>query len=277
MDMNRNDNHPKGEWSQRSFDNLRRALEEGQTPAGLTQLLAMLDNTEQSERNEAEDEVLLAQLMSAALHGVDIQRRFPRSFQRLVTDPALRDAFLEGLQALEEETPATLPFPANRDLSFLSSLRRKPVSQPRDGSGAWKTRWSRSAEEIAGLFSFLSFRPSPALREAAGFLEDETVTLLRGKLVSKGMELDVTLEATRPAAQPDELHLSLWVLASNEKAALRDDSYALSATVTWGSYEVAVKLTGDGHYELPSRAIAGVLDDFEKSKGSLTITVQQDT
>lgn len=274
--MNRNDDHPKGEWSQRSIDNLRRAVEQGQTPAGLAQLIAMLDHSEQFEHVEAEDQMLLAQLMSAALHGVDIQRRFPRNFRRLEADRALRTAFLEGLEALEEDADATLPFPVSRDLSFLSSLGRKPVSQPLDNSSALKTRWRRSAEEIAGLFSFLSFRPAPTLREAAGFLEDETVTLLRGKLVSKDMELDVTLEATRPASQPDELHLSLWVLAANEKAVLGDDSYALTATVTWGSYEVAVKITGDGHYELPARDITSVLDDFEKSKGALTITIQQD-
>lgn len=255
---------------------MRRALEQGQMPAGFAQLIAMLDHTGQYERDEAEDEVILAQLMSAAFHGLDIQRRFPRSFRRLLVDPALRAAFLEGLEALEEDAATALPFPASRDLSFLRSLRREPVPQPPDSSGAWKTRWSRSAEEVARLFSFLSFRPTPALREAAGFLEDETVTLLRGKLSSKGMELDVTLEATRPASQPDELHLSLWVLAANERAALRDDSYALAAAVAWGSYEVAVKITGDGHYKLPSRDIAGVLDDIEKSTDALTITVQQD-
>jgi hypothetical protein len=66
------------------------------------------------------------------------------------------------------------------------------------------------------------------------------------------------------------------VLATNERASIGDDSYALSATVTWGSYEVAVKITGDGHYELPSRDITDVLDDFEKSTGALTITIQQD-
>lgn len=217
---------------------------------------------------------MLAHLISAALEGVDIPRRYPQSFRRLVADPALRAAFLDALDILDEAPSMSLPLPPSRDLSFLDKLKRTASLDQAAAPDPWHIRWRRSAEEIAGLFSFLSQSPLPALREAAGFLEDETVTLLRGKVSARGMELDVTLEATRPAAQPDELRLSLWVLAANEYTALPAEDSALVATVVWGSYEARVTITGDGHYALPSRPIAGVVDEADQSAGDLSVTIR---
>lgn len=214
------------------------------------------------------------QKLAALRHALE-EGQTPAGLARLLADPQLRAAFLDGLQIREQEPSAALPGPASGDVSFLASVQRKPSREVAADSGAWKMQWRRPAEEIAGLFSFLAFSPIPTLREAAGFLEDETVTLLRGKVSSRGMELDVTLEATRPAAQPDELQLSLWVLASNQSAARRGEDYTLLATVTWGSYEAQVTITNDGHYPLPPRAIASVVDDSGQSAGDLSVIVQQ--
>lgn len=231
------------------------------------------------QRPGDEQDVMLAHLISAALDGVDIPRRYPQAFRRLVADPDLRAAFLEAIEIMEMGPSLDLPLPASRDLSFLQSVERNPPPGGADAPSAWPVRWRRSAEEIAGLFSFLSQSPAPALREAAGFLEDETVTLLRGKVSAVGLELDVTVEATRPAEQPDELRLSLWVLSAGEpttsQPARHGKDAALVATVTWGAYETEVTITGDGHYALPSRALSSVLDDADSSAGDLSVTIQQ--
>lgn len=276
--MSKDGKQQRGGWSQQKRDALRRALQEGRTPPGYAQLSGQLqDATAPDETRQGdEEELMLAHLISAALEGVDIPRQYPQWFQRLVADPALRAAFLDALDILDEAPSLTLPLPPSRDLSFLDRLNRVAPLEQTDASGPWQVRWRRSAEEIAGLFSFLSQSPLPALREAAGFLEDETVTLLRGKVSARGMELDVTLEATRPAEQPDELRLSLWVLAASEHTALPAEESALVATVTWGSYEAHVTITGDGHFALPPRAIAHVVDEANRSAGDLTVTIQPD-
>jgi hypothetical protein len=57
--------------------------------------------------------------------------------------------------------------------------------------------WQRPGREVARLFSFLGSDGGSSVRSTGGYLEDEIVTLLRGRLTSKNVELDVTLEATR--------------------------------------------------------------------------------
>lgn len=274
------------DWSYQKLNALRRALEQGKTPAGFEQLRDQMQQetmTVGHRLDDGEEAVMLAHLISAAIDGVDIPRRYPQAFQRLLADPYLRAAFLDALEILDDEPSLDLPLPASRDVSFLQALNRDPAPERTRESSAWQVRWRRSAEEIAGLFSFLSQSPLPALREAAGFLEDETVTLLRGKVSAVGLELDVTVEATRPAAQPDELQLSLWVLSAAEppatqsavQAARHGEEAELLATVTWGAYEAQVTIAGDGHYPLPSRPISSVLDDADRSAGDLSVTIQQ--
>ena len=259
------------------LDALQRLLEAGATPPGFEQLFHDLAPAERLDpAHEGEEEAMLAVLISEALDGVDIARRYPHFFKRLLVDAGLRAAFLESLEALEGDHNSAreaLPLPPSRDLSFLKKVQRATPDKVETASGGWTMRWRRSAQDIAGLFSFLSADLQPGYRSTGGFLEDETVTLLRGRVTSRTMELDVTLEATRPAAQPDELHLGLWILPVDEGVTQVED-LSLLATVQWAAYEAQVEITGDGYYTLPARKLEDVVDDTQRATADLHITVQ---
>jgi len=140
-------------------------------------------------------------------------------------------------------------------------------------------RWQRTAEELEALFSFLSLQPGAVFRSGSGFLEDETVTLLRGTVTSRQIDLDVTLDAMRLAAKPDELQLALWIVPANEDTV--DDApaspaweFSLLARVKWGSYEEEIEIEGPARYTLPPRPISDVVDETGNWSGDLTVSLQ---
>lgn len=282
-----------------ALDELRRALESGEDLAGFERLFWAMDQFDlpgdagaiesgaPGEDEETEDDMMLALLLSEALEGVDIAHRYPQMFRRLLADGELRAAFLDGLALLENENDAALdvlPVPPSRDLSFLKRARR-PV-QNMTTSGDSLIRWQRSAREVATLFaSFLGSGLFPGLiaeRGAAydsgyrgddGFLEEDTITLLHGRLSASNIELDVTLEGLRPADRPNELQLTLWVVPVDESAPAQGE-LALLAIVSWGDYEAQVEISGDGRYTLPPRRLDEVAEELDAESGDLHITLQ---
>ncbi|HJR79147.1 MAG TPA: hypothetical protein VJ821_03675, partial [Anaerolineales bacterium] len=76
-----------------------------------------------------EDEEMLALIIEEASQGIDIAKRYPAFYQRLLNFPDLRQAFLEILESIEEEAGApAIPWADTEelDLSFLAV----PASRP---------------------------------------------------------------------------------------------------------------------------------------------------
>lgn len=262
---------------------LRKALDAGNVPPGLQQLLEDLAPDQWPDPdNESGDEEMLAILISEALAGVDIARRYPRYFKRLLVDAELRSAFLSGVEVLAggDEAYESLPLPPNRDLSFLNRAKERRAEGEVDDSGDRVMHWRRSARDLVTAFSFL-LPPAPGVlaesagsyRAGGGFLEDDVVTLMRGRVTSRTMHLDMTLEGLRPADRPHELHLTLWVVAVDD-AAYPEQDVSMLATVQWGDYEAQVLITGDGRYSLPPRPIEDVAADAKTAARDLTISLQ---
>lgn len=272
------------------LDELRRALGEGQKLPGLERLLDSLSGSEEAgsaargaKYESNEDETMLAVIISAAYDGVDIARRYPAFFKRMLVDAELRAAFLDGLEAMDSgvNVADVLPLPPSEDLSFLnqnSRARRQRAQTPAFATSHWRL----SARDIADLFSFLlpGFPSAPLVAEPAAtyrsgddFLEDDTVTLLRGRVAGAHFELDVTLEATRPAAHPGELHLALWVVPVDE-AARHSQDITLLAQIKWGEYDEQVEISGDGLYTLPPRKLNDVVEQLDAAAGDLHIVLQ---
>ena len=234
-----------------------------------------------------EDAIILATLISDAMDGVDIAQRYPFFFRCLLADAELRAAFLDAVHILgggEAAESERLPSPPSRDLSFLNKARPSSVDRPSPDivvePAGWKLRWKRSAEELATLFSLLSPDLDVAFRSISAFPEDETVTVLRGSMTSKEFDLDLTLDATRLAAKPDELQLTLWVLTANDADSTNPAdaapplAFSLIARVKWGNYDEQIEIEGPARYSLPPRPISEIVDESGNVIGELTVSLR---
>src|ERR1051325_4389457 len=72
-----------------------------------------------------EDEEMLSLIVEEANQGIDISKRYPSFYQKLLNNPDLRQAFLDILDSIEDEdSELPIPWAGGRDvdLSFLSKL-----------------------------------------------------------------------------------------------------------------------------------------------------------
>lgn len=289
-DNNRRDNGDMDD----ALEQMRRALERGEEIPGFDRLLQLLYATEEitanaaatsrTQEDESEDDAMLAVMISEAMNGVDIARRYPRFFRRMLVDAELRAAFLDGLKALEEgRLPAAdvLPRPPSRDLSFL---KRAPVARTAakiQEENAYLARWTRAGRDLVNLLNFALRsshdlftlgEPAPLYRSADDSLQDAAATLLQGRVSGNNVEVNITLEGVRNAEQPDELQLTLWVLSAKEEFQPPAD-LALVAHVDWGDYHQEVEISAEGSYALPPRKIEALGDDDGDISDDLHITI----
>lgn len=213
---------------------------------------------------------MLSLVVNDALEGVDIARRYPAFYRRLLADPRLRWAFLEALEILEKEEDGeleSLPDPLDVDLAFLEQVHPLQAMVYTKVSGSWRLSWQRP---IPYLQSRLidSFAPAdPISRSPADFLEDERLTLVDDVVEVAGDEIDVLLEAVRPAGAPDVLYLALLVTAETAET--------LQATVEWGVFHETAPVNAFGRVTFPPLPLATLFDAIDyKMAAALCLTVE---
>lgn len=84
---------------------------------------------------------MLSLVVNDALEGVDIARRYPTFYRRLLADPQLRRAFLEALEILEKDkTGELVPLPdqLDVDLTFLEWAHPLSAMVDTEPSGSWR-------------------------------------------------------------------------------------------------------------------------------------------
>ncbi len=284
--MSREDNHQRDGESHERLEKLWRSFESGEEAPGFERLLSLINapHNEPAQGKGHEDSDMLAVMIGEAMNGVDIAARYPRFFRRLLVDAELRAAFLDGLQALEEgrlPVADVLPRAPNRDLSFL---KRAPAVGAATGAASdYLARWTRAAHDLVSLLSFVlpsplnpftMGEPAPVYRSEDDSLQDVAVTLLQGRVAGNGVEVNVTLEGARTAAQPDELQLTLWVLTVYEERQFPAD-LALVARIDWGDYRQEVEIGAEGSYPLPPRNVEQLANQVEDIGEELAITIHR--
>ncbi len=83
-----------------------------------------------SRSGTLEDEEMLSLIIEAVNQGIDISKRYPTFYQKLLNHSDLRQAFLDVLDSLEEEEQdLRIPWAegTDTDLSFLSEQSSQPV------------------------------------------------------------------------------------------------------------------------------------------------------
>ncbi|MBI5567769.1 MAG: hypothetical protein HY870_22910 [Chloroflexi bacterium] len=234
-------------------------------PEQADRLLAHLDQSSRSgDWPDYEDETLLSLAVDDALKGIDISRRYPAFFQRMLVDHDLRQAFLDTLGALDSQAvPASVSPQLSLDFLSTSSRRliREFVSPAR-----WRLVWQAALDQIQQIF-FSADQFQPAYR-SDDYLEDAWFTLFRNEIDIDQAHVSVVLEAVRLIATPDQLQLHIAVGVTPDQAATTDRLPDLRAQLIWGTYDQAVTITQRGRATFPPLPLNLVLDETHQRVAS---------
>lgn len=218
------------------------------------------------------DEELLDLMAEQALQGVDIPRQHPAFFHKLLANAALRRAFLETLEALEqmqtgESTIAGILDVAARGMTPVQEILNRTPPQPVVDwwhRQRWRVSWQQTAGQLQSIF--LPASPAPIYRAEVDPTGDVRYALFRSQVDVNGLLLDVALDAVHPAAA-NALNLTLAVAQAGETP-------PLFATLSWGSYRQTQMVTPTP-LSFPPLPIAAILDPTqEKIAAPLNLVIE---
>ena len=206
------------------------------------------------------DAELLDVMAEQALQGVDISKNHPVFFRKLLANAALRQAFLETLEAMERMQagipPARIPPAAlSEPPPYQEILNRVPPQPVVDWwhRQRWRVSWRQSAVQLQSIF--LPASSAPTYRAEVDPSGDVRYALFRSQVDVNGLLLDVALDAIHPAGA-DALNVVLAVAPASEAP-------PLFATLSWGSYRQTQMLT-PAPLTFPPLPIAYILDPSQE-------------
>ena len=218
---------------------------------------------------EQADEELLDRIAEEALQGVDVPTQHPAFFRKLLANPALRQAFLETLEALEQMqagSPALFAAPLPDSPDYQAILTRVPPQPVIDWwhGQRWRVTWRQTAAQLQSIF--LPASPTPTYRAEIDPTGDVRYALFRSQVDVEGCLLDVALDAVHPAGV-DALNLVLTV-------AQTDATPPLSVSLAWGSYRQTQTVTS-ASLSFPPLPIDQIIDPTqEKIVAPLNLVIE---
>lgn len=206
---------------------------------------------------------MLSIVVNDALLGVDVMKKYPAFFARMLVDEELRTAFLDTLELLEQSRAGELPDyagPETINLDFLQQLMPQPVVR-QSAADKLQLVWHRTIEQLQKMFYIASLQPDEVYRSDDLLLLDENyINLLHSQVVVGEQEYEIRLDAIRAVADPQNLSLMVAILGPEEQ------SQQFQATVAWGDYVQTAETNKFGFAKFPALKTAVLFD----SSGELT-------
>lgn len=198
-----------------------------------------------------EDDAMLVMIVQDALHGVDVPRKYPEAYRRILSNGSLRQIFLDLLVALDpsqEKVPPNLPTP---DLSFLYTAVSPQPTIHHSPSG-WHASWHLLSNYLTNQF----LTPlMPAYRSGYdNLLEEQSVVLLEDAYTIADLQLNVLLEINLDVNNPETPALFLSVSSNSGQQP------PMQASLTWGGYQATAVLDHYGQATFPTLPISEILD-----------------
>lgn len=259
MDNNKYFSLPS-DWVQRKLIVLQRELKtSGKWPEPANQLWLDLAQNKQAHDKEADDP-MFSIVVSDALDGIDITKKHPKYYRRMLQNPELFQAFLEVIEALEADEAPQVAFVPEIQLPSLGvmNVAPEPVFE-RPTSGGWLVRWQQSVAQLNVIFNVLGPNLALNMRSTRGLLEESVAPLIRSEVTVEEKTIGVRLSAVL-ADDPDALDLRLTV------ALLDDDSAdfslkSLRADIQWGDYQQMQAINDLGQATFPPLPIKAITDE----------------
>lgn len=259
MDNNNNISLPS-DWVKRKLIKLQWELEtSGKWPEPANQLSLDLIQSKQALEKEA-DSHMFSVVVNDALNGIDITKRYPLYYRRMLQTPELFQAFLDVIEVLESEEDELLEIiqtikPVVPE--FISVDTRPVVERPT--SGGWLVRWRQSVAQLNTIFTRLGPDLVPDFRSSRSLLEESVAQLIRGEVLVDGKNFGVVLSAVL-ADDPDAMSLQLTVALLDEDGS-EFPMTSLEAGIHWGGYDQVQALNDLGQAVFPPLLIKAITDE----------------
>lgn len=239
------------DWVSNSIEMLRRLLQEAdQWPESGDRLLADLAqfNLSPKTTSSGEDYDMLSIVVNDALLGIDIMKKYPVFYSRMLVNEELRTTFLDTLELLEQSRAGDLPEysgPATVDLSFLQKVISKP-SIRKTLNDKWQLVWKRSVEQLQNMFFVASLQPNEVFRSDDSYFEESYINILHSQVEIDEEEIEVRLDALQIITEPDTLDLMLAVFAPE------DLNLRFEVKISWGDYRQTAEVNKYGLAKFPT-------------------------
>jgi hypothetical protein len=236
--------------------NTRRSENEKKTKAGKKQASNLAGPTSEHLFITTEDNEVLSLLVDEAIKGVDIKTQYSDSYRRLLSNPELRQMFLDTLESLEAEKESRLeplPVAGEQNLAFLKQKTSQVEGQPAGGV-SWQISLQRTIQQLQSIFS----PPRLVYRADANLFDDSWFTVLREEVELGGSSYSILLECGISEETGEALSASLNIAMSLESTASPDSP--LSATLRWGKYTETLTIAGEGRVRFPDIPFSATFD-----------------
>ncbi len=218
----------------------------------------------------AAEHEMLSLIVDEAIKGVDIARRYPAYYHKLIENPDLRQAFLDVLQSMADEDdqiPSRLPLSNSINLEFLMDQSPSPA---RDAlQEGWQTSWNRTIRQLQDIFS----PPQLAYRADPGQHNEYLFILLREEFSIGKSSYMASLECSL-AENPEEGLTALLNFAIMQEPQAQQ-TLSIQATLQWGAYHETLAVTKEGKTLFPNIPLDLIYDNsLENINSGLSLTLQ---
>ena len=256
------------EWARKRLRDIEAKIEDSEKlQRDVEALKKALKSFRESEKSAEENELdLLSLIVAEASKGINIAKRFPRFFQKLLENEELREVFLDLLALFEEgdaseKIPASLKDLESTDLEFLNSST-SPAKTEQTHPDAWRVHWLRTIRQLQDIIA-----PSALVsREDVVAFDDFWVTFLRDEVEIRDLIVAVVLEGVLNESA-EQLDLVLKVAVS-DSASHTERKPNLRASLNWGEYDYTARIEENGVFSFPALELDSV---FNIQKGAIIV------
>lgn len=202
-------------------------------------------------------EEMLSIVVNDALNGVDIAKRYPSIFNKMLQDEEMRESFIDAIETVEKGQK--LPTSPAVNIDFLSTLSLRPSLEIINKEN-WKVQWRRTIEQLQAIFSpaELAYRSDPSL------YDDPWFTLLRDEFEVEGEAVSVVLDGTISEKDDDSIEVILKV-ALIDLATEEEIIPNLRGVLHWGEYQGETKVSAGRGGVFPPLTISTILDSSREN------------
>lgn len=252
--MSRGTSQPQSDsssdWLQKKLTELRHQLRETESwPETGDELIHDLSKLTPSPQEPSSDEEydMLSIVVNDALIGIDVVKKYPAFYARMLVDEELQSAFLDTLELLEQSRAGELPDysgPDTINLDFLQQVISKPIIR-RSPKGFLELIWQRTAEQLQNMFFIASLTTGEVHRSGDSLLDGSYINILHSQVEIEGQELEIRLDATQTLTDPDNLDLLISIFIPQASPP------RFEATIAWGAYQESATVNKYGLAKFP--------------------------
>lgn len=214
---------------------------------------------------------MLSIVVNDALTGIDVMKKYPAFYARMLVDEELQSAFLDTLELLEQSRAGKLPDYSGPDainLDFLQQVISKPIIR-KSSKDLLELIWQKTADQLQTMFYIASLIPGEVHRSGDSLLDGSYINILHSQIEVDEQEIEIRLDATQTITDPDNLDLLISVVLP-EEAPRR-----FEASIAWGDYRESAEVNKYGLAKFPPLKTSQILTPIGELMHGIEVRLQQ--